>query len=171
MSDPSIAATESKIARLRRENDFLRALTSNSDKACVYCGLGSEEQHRCASGFPGCARADDQQLCRCIFEGMRADEYEQRWNNTQALRSRLKELTMSNVIPVRPPTSISFECCFCHQPISNPVCGLHVELEWDQGHEQPAQQTFFCHQACFEGVTNEKIEATRPDFDDKKQSD
>jgi hypothetical protein len=50
--------------RVKRENDFLRALVGNSDKACVYCGLGADEQAKCVMGFPGCARGDDQMLCR-----------------------------------------------------------------------------------------------------------
>ena len=62
-----------EISRLRRENDYLRALCGNSDKACVYCGLGAEEQGRCAHGFPGCARGDDQMLCREVGAAMERD--------------------------------------------------------------------------------------------------
>jgi hypothetical protein len=58
----SVAADQ--IARLMRENDFLRAVTGNSAKECVYCGLGAENQGQCQLGFPGCSRADDQMLCR-----------------------------------------------------------------------------------------------------------
>lgn len=50
--------------RVKRENDFLRALVGNSDKSCVYCGLGAENQAQCERGFPGCARGDDQVLCK-----------------------------------------------------------------------------------------------------------
>lgn len=53
-----------KYEAVKKENDFLRAVVGNSDKACVYCGLGAENQGQCVSGFPGCARGDDQSLCR-----------------------------------------------------------------------------------------------------------
>jgi hypothetical protein len=59
---------------LRKENDFLRAHSGTSAKACVYCGLGADEQGKCASGFPGCDRADDQQLCRNAFVAMERDD-------------------------------------------------------------------------------------------------
>jgi hypothetical protein len=64
-----------EIDRLRRENDFLRAHCGTSAKSCVYCGLGSEEQGKCVLGFPGCSRADDQQLCREVFTAQERDEY------------------------------------------------------------------------------------------------
>lgn len=41
----------------RRENDILRGVLSRAALPCVYCGL--EDMAKCASGFPGCARADD----------------------------------------------------------------------------------------------------------------
>jgi hypothetical protein len=59
-----LAQTQSDLKQRARENDFLRALVGNSDKACLYCGLGAENQAQCERGFPGCARADDQMLCR-----------------------------------------------------------------------------------------------------------
>jgi len=36
---------------------------AESDKACVYCELPKAEMGACASGFPGCARADDLFQC------------------------------------------------------------------------------------------------------------
>src|SRR5882724_7704930 len=60
--------------RLQRENDFLRALVGNSDKACVYCGLGAESQGQCVLGFPGCSRGDDQMLCREVGVAIERDE-------------------------------------------------------------------------------------------------
>lgn len=69
-----IAALQSQLDAAKRENDFLRAYTGNSAKACVYCGLGAEEQGKCTSGFPGCARGDDQMLCREAAVGMERDE-------------------------------------------------------------------------------------------------
>lgn len=58
------AQLDSDLKQRTRENDYLRALVGNSDKSCIYCGLGSEDQGKCAFGFPGCSRADDQMLCR-----------------------------------------------------------------------------------------------------------
>jgi hypothetical protein len=63
-----------RVAALTKENDFLRAYTGNSAKACVYCGLGAEEQYLCKAGFPGCSRADDQMLCREAAVGYERDE-------------------------------------------------------------------------------------------------
>lgn len=68
---------------LQRENDFLRAQTGNSAKSCVYCGLGADEQAKCERGFPGCARADDQMLCREVGVALERDE----------LRARVATLT------------------------------------------------------------------------------
>jgi hypothetical protein len=50
---------ESELARLRRENDFMRKLIADSDLPCVYCGLSRDDMGKCLHGFPGCARADD----------------------------------------------------------------------------------------------------------------
>ncbi len=46
-----------EIERLRAENTTLRLLVAAQPTPCVYCGL--TEMAKCASGFPGCARADD----------------------------------------------------------------------------------------------------------------
>ncbi len=47
------------VAALVAENDRLRAMLAKSNADCPYCGLASSDMARCASGFPGCARADD----------------------------------------------------------------------------------------------------------------
>lgn len=47
---------------LQRENDLLRKKLADSAEPCIYCGLPANEQAKCAHGFPGCARADDQLL-------------------------------------------------------------------------------------------------------------
>lgn len=67
-------AALAEVARLTAENDWLRAYTGQSAKACVYCGLGADEQGKCNRGFPGCARADDQMLCREVEVAMERDE-------------------------------------------------------------------------------------------------
>lgn len=51
-----------EIERLRAENDKLRAILATSNEPCVYCGLRAEDMAKCASGFPGCGRADDMML-------------------------------------------------------------------------------------------------------------
>lgn len=63
-----------EVVRLTAENDWLRAYTAQSAKDCVYCGLGADEQGECNRGFPGCARADDQMLCREVEVAMERDE-------------------------------------------------------------------------------------------------
>jgi hypothetical protein len=45
--------------RLQAENDQLRCLIAKSDMDCIYCGLPKARMAWCASGFPGCGRADD----------------------------------------------------------------------------------------------------------------
>jgi len=44
---------------LQAENDKLRLLLATSNADCAYCGLPAARMAECASGFPGCARADD----------------------------------------------------------------------------------------------------------------
>jgi len=65
-----------ELAAVKKENDTLRGLLGNSAKPCPYCGLASEDQGLCQYGFPGCMRADDQQLGKYFSDGYRADEYE-----------------------------------------------------------------------------------------------
>lgn len=62
-----------EIERLTRENSWLRAYTGQSAKECIYCRLGAAEQAQCKSGFPGCARGDDQMLCREVGVGLERD--------------------------------------------------------------------------------------------------
>lgn len=70
-------AAEKRIADLARENDRLCALLGSSAKDCMYCGLPATEQAKCARGFPGCARADDQMLSAQFADGWRAEQAEQ----------------------------------------------------------------------------------------------
>lgn len=77
-----------EVARLTAENDWLRAYTAQSAKACVYCGLGADEQGECNRGFPGCARADDQMLCREVEVAMERDELRAEVTRLTAERER-----------------------------------------------------------------------------------
>lgn len=45
------------------EVDKLRVLLATSNANCAFCGLPAAEMAKCASGFPGCSRADDMLLC------------------------------------------------------------------------------------------------------------
>ena len=74
LAERRIVELEAEVARLTAENDWLRAYTGQSAKACIYCGLGADEQGKCNRGFPGCARADDQMLCREVEVAMERDE-------------------------------------------------------------------------------------------------
>lgn len=58
-----------QLAALQKENNTLRGLLGNSAKDCVYCGLPAKDQAKCKSGFPGCARADDQSLSEHFAAG------------------------------------------------------------------------------------------------------
>ncbi len=69
-----IERLSAEVARLTKENDWLRAYTAQSAKDCVYCGLGADEQGKCERGFPGCARGDDQMLCREVDVALERDE-------------------------------------------------------------------------------------------------
>ena len=53
------AATGRSPMDLQRENDTLRAMIAKGPMDCVYCGLPAADMNKCASGFPGCGRADD----------------------------------------------------------------------------------------------------------------
>lgn len=50
-------ALRAEVAKLKAENSTLRTLVAVQQSPCIYCGL--TEMAKCASGFPGCARADD----------------------------------------------------------------------------------------------------------------
>lgn len=81
----------------RKDNDVLRGLLGNSAKDCPYCGLPAAEQAKCGRGFPGCARADDQQLSHHFADGYFAKEYERERDaalaNVAMLREALQGLT------------------------------------------------------------------------------
>ena len=79
-----------EIGRLKKENDTLRGLLGNSAKPCPYCGLAAEDQAKCASGFPGCARADDQQLSSHFADAYRAERAEAALAESERKCERLK---------------------------------------------------------------------------------
>ena len=54
---------KAKYEALSAENDKLRVLLAASNANCAFCGLPAAEMAKCASGFPGCSRADDMLLC------------------------------------------------------------------------------------------------------------
>ena len=69
----AIRELSAEVERVAKENDTLRGLLGNSAKPCPYCGLAAEDQAKCASGFPGCARADDQMLSKPFADVYRAE--------------------------------------------------------------------------------------------------
>ena len=73
---------------LEKENDVLRGLLGNSAKDCPYYGLPAKDQGRCDRGFPGCARADDQQLHQFFADNYRAEMCEKEVSD---LRAKLDE--------------------------------------------------------------------------------
>jgi regulator of replication initiation timing len=73
-----------EIDALRKENDHLRASLANSGGPCVYCNLPKEEWSKCASGFPGCSRADDAMLCPHVGLELEAQD------EIKALKERLE---------------------------------------------------------------------------------
>lgn len=52
-----------ELIQTRVENHKLRALLAQSNSDCAFCGLPAAEMAKCASGFPGCSRADDITAC------------------------------------------------------------------------------------------------------------
>jgi hypothetical protein len=70
---PFVPPYQVTIDALRDENTRLRAALANSDQPCVYCSLSAEDMSKCASGFPGCARADDAVGCPHLGAGLGND--------------------------------------------------------------------------------------------------
>ncbi len=60
--DVQMSDKQEEIEKLRVENTALRSILAFSNVPCIYCGLSLSDQGKCAFGFPGCARADDQLL-------------------------------------------------------------------------------------------------------------
>ena len=67
--EATFVSLSAELTELRKENDTLRGLLGNSAKDCQYCGLPAAEQGKCKLGFPGCSRADDQQLGKYFAAG------------------------------------------------------------------------------------------------------
>ena len=100
LAERRIVELEAEVARLTAENDWLRAYTGQSAKACIYCGLGADEQGKCNRGFPGCARADDQMLCREVEVAMERDELRAE-NERLKIEAARHETEMGEVIDER----------------------------------------------------------------------
>ena len=54
-----VTTLRNRIAVLQEDNNKLRNFIAQSPLPCIYCGLVAEDMGRCASGSPGCGRADD----------------------------------------------------------------------------------------------------------------
>lgn len=68
-------------AEVSTENDRLRELLASSDADCAYCNLPWAEWSKCASGWPGCARSDDQ----IAGTGFGTDEWEKKQEARKAV--------------------------------------------------------------------------------------
>ena len=90
-----LASQAAEVARLTKENDWLRAYTGQSAKACVYCGLGADEMGKCERGFPGCARADDQMLCREVGVAIERDALLARVEAAEKDAARAREFLLA----------------------------------------------------------------------------
>ena len=86
----AIRELSAEVERIVKENDTLRGLLGNSAKPCPYCGLAAEDQSKCASGFPGCARADDQMLSKHFADTYRADQAEAELAKVKVENSKLR---------------------------------------------------------------------------------
>lgn len=53
------ARLKKSLLDLDHESRRFRGGIANSKIDCVYCGLSKDDMAKCASGFPGCGRADD----------------------------------------------------------------------------------------------------------------
>lgn len=97
------------------ENTRLRAALAQSELACVYCTLPSDEWAKCKSGFPGCARADDALGCPELGASM-------------AL-STMKAECDEVVKALRVVHDWANARCPCHEetPDPCPLCGASVE--------------------------------------------
>jgi hypothetical protein len=78
-----------ELGEVREENTRLRAALANSELPCVYCTLPAGEIAKCASGFPGCARADDATGCPHLGAGY----------ILELTRKRLREILEGNLNP------------------------------------------------------------------------
>lgn len=87
-----LAAVTAERDEARKENDTLRGLLGNSAKPCVYCGLPAEDQAKCAHGFPGCARSDDQMLSKHFAAGYHAEVAEARVAELERVLNRVTTL-------------------------------------------------------------------------------
>lgn len=65
----------------------LRAALAASELPCQYCTLSKEDWAKCASGFPGCARADDAMGCPHLGAGLEVSHYR---TDNQKLREALE---------------------------------------------------------------------------------
>jgi hypothetical protein len=71
-----IESQRATIERVERENTQLRAALAQSDQPCAYCSLAKDEWAKCASGFPGCSRADDAMGCPELGASLRVTALE-----------------------------------------------------------------------------------------------
>ncbi len=89
ITDEMVEKIERERDEARAENTRLRAALAKSDQPCAYCSLPADEWAKCASGFPGCDRADDAMGCPELGAALRAEAAER---ERDALAARVKAL-------------------------------------------------------------------------------
>lgn len=57
-----------------------------------------------------------------------------------------------------PGFKLGARCCFCQGTVMDNICAVILRLNWEQPEDKQKMQQFFCHPACFEKVTKEKID-------------
>lgn len=70
----ALESTSRALSEKEGENTRLRAALAQSDQPCAYCSLPKDEWAKCASGFPGCDRADDAMGCPELGARLALDE-------------------------------------------------------------------------------------------------
>lgn len=86
----ALASEREARQKAEAENTRLRAALAQSDQPCAYCSLPADEWAKCASGFPGCDRADDAMGCPELGAALERDTLRAR---VKALEEALLSLT------------------------------------------------------------------------------
>ena len=115
------AQITASLTRVEKENNTLRGLLGNSSKPCPYCGLAAEDQAKCIRGFPGCARADDQQLSKHFADAYYLEMSEKELTQTKGKLAR-KQAVIDELCAVQDEVEASGNNLVVHHQ--------HRDLAW-----------------------------------------
>lgn len=118
------------VKEVEKENNCLRGLLGNSSKDCPYCGLPAKEQGRCERGFPGCSRADDQQLGEYFVAGY---EQTQALATIVALEAKVKELDVEKVSLVSAYSAVATSVTAFGDAVTNMLEQM-IKGDWEDEH-------------------------------------